>query len=416
MPMPSIAAWTRRAHVRVEGRHRLRRPVDHRDVEAAAHHRLGHLDADVAAADDDRACAARPPSSSSSRAPSSSVCTPWTPSASTPGTSGAPGLGAGRDHEVVEAEPVRRALRRGRGPRPRGGRGRAPSTSVPHPQVDAVGRGALPACGRPGRRPSRRRRRPSTGCRRPSTTRAGRARTRPPRGRRRAAAWPATPPTSRPRRRRSPRAVRSCREATCCAARRRRSGRRLPVPRRGRGERAQAEPLEDRPAVRRTRRPAGSGSRARRPRRPGARRAPCRCRGRGTPPACCRPTATAKSVPSWKFARAAQVTVPSSATASHIEVPARVGRDRRPRSRGACQLGVVLAPHGPVQVVDPLPVRGRAVGVLPQPPDGDASGSAAPASRSRTSSTSPMTSASSSSGSKPAARNRSGRSAGRSYP
>jgi hypothetical protein len=42
------------AHVRVEGRHRLRRPGQHGDGQATVDHRLGHLDADVPTADHHR--------------------------------------------------------------------------------------------------------------------------------------------------------------------------------------------------------------------------------------------------------------------------------------------------------------------------------------------------------------------------
>ena len=117
------------------------------------------------------------------------------------------GPGAGREDQVVEAEPVRRCAPRGRGPPPRAGPGRRR-----WPRTAAGGRsrwpGAASASWRPARRRRGPRRRPSRGSRRPSTTCACRARARRSRGCRRPAS-PATPPTSRPRPHRPPPRARS---------------------------------------------------------------------------------------------------------------------------------------------------------------------------------------------------------------
>ena len=80
--------------------------------------RLGHLEPDVAATDDDHVAGTSTRRSSSSRAaPSSRVCTPRTNGRSMPGRSGPSGPGAGGDQQLVEAE--RRTTGRGRGRRPR---------------------------------------------------------------------------------------------------------------------------------------------------------------------------------------------------------------------------------------------------------------------------------------------------------
>ena len=127
------------------------------------------------------------------------------------------------------------------------------------------------------------------------------------------------------------------------------------------GQRAQAEPLEDRPAVRRRvdlqEAEAALGGLVRPPRHQG----PVDARGRGTASRVLPPHSDAKSVPAWKLARAAQTTVPSSATASHIEVPC--GSAAMRSGDGPVHVGGVLVPDRPAEVVDALPVGGRALGV-----------------------------------------------------
>ena len=171
-------------------------------VRAPPHERLGHLQADVAAADDhDRRGTRDVRARSSSALASSSVCTPRTWSTSMPGQVGAGGAGAGGDVELVEAEvegalvlvvahlhrpPVRVDA----------------DHLVVEAHVDAVLLAELlRACGPPGRRATPPRRRPGTGSRRPSSwsTRPSRG----PRSRGRAAgvgpAWrPPCPPASPP--------------------------------------------------------------------------------------------------------------------------------------------------------------------------------------------------------------------------
>ena len=158
------------AHVRVERGHRLAAPVDDRHLVAAVDERLGHLHADVARADDHGPCGpASRASVSISAWPSSRVCTPCTPGASTPGRSGR----IGRAPVAIDELVVRRP---GLGPGIEVTRAYPPSGDVDlgdlgaHPQID-VARPVL--LGRAGDQlvPVRRRRRPpSTGCRTPSRT------------------------------------------------------------------------------------------------------------------------------------------------------------------------------------------------------------------------------------------------------
>ena len=87
-------------HVLVERRHHLAGALDQRHPQAALHERLGHLEADVAAADDDRALAARP----GPRAKRSAASIVRAGSAALGARDRRrDGLGAGGEHELVEA-------------------------------------------------------------------------------------------------------------------------------------------------------------------------------------------------------------------------------------------------------------------------------------------------------------------------
>ncbi len=99
MPMSSAASLHARGHVGVEREHDLRRAVDHRDVHPARDERLGHLEADVAGADDDRARAA----ALERRAqPLAGVDRPRRLDRLGAGDRRGLRLGAGRDDELVE--------------------------------------------------------------------------------------------------------------------------------------------------------------------------------------------------------------------------------------------------------------------------------------------------------------------------
>ena len=88
-------------HVLVEGGHHLAGALDERHAQAALHERLGHLEPDVAAADDDRALAAAARSAARKRSAASMVRA----GSARVGARhvGRDGLGAGGEHELVEA-------------------------------------------------------------------------------------------------------------------------------------------------------------------------------------------------------------------------------------------------------------------------------------------------------------------------
>ena len=171
MPIPSIASCTCRpmsgSSVAIGSADRVTTVT----VEAAVDHRLGHLDADVAAADDDRPARVALASAVEERLAVVEGLHAEHPVGVDAGDLRPARARAGREHQVVEAESVRPAR-----------------TVVAHlhlapvqvdgrpPRCASAGRcrwpGAAPECGRPAGRRRRRRRRPSRGCRRRSTTRA----------------------------------------------------------------------------------------------------------------------------------------------------------------------------------------------------------------------------------------------------
>ena len=204
MPSRRMALPTSGAHVGVEGAPSPRSlPLDHGDLGAPAEERLGHLQADVAAADDDDvgAAGARRPGRAGARRRRGSArrarghrrC---------PGRSGRTGRAPVAEHELVEAEPEGAARGRGRAPRPCRRRGRWPMASWPDAHVDALLVAEL--LGRAGHQvveARRRRRRPGTGCRRRSSWSSCPC-SRATISRSGLAPRPVTPPPSRPRPRR----------------------------------------------------------------------------------------------------------------------------------------------------------------------------------------------------------------------
>ncbi len=144
--------------------------LDQRDVEAALHERLGHLEPDVAAAHhhDRVPVAVADLGLEAGRVVERLDAVDHR--SSIPGQVGPHGPGARGDVQRVEPD-AHRALARARPtPRPRGRRGRWPAPRGPGARRCRAGRGTSRGCGRRGRRGRRPTRRPGTGSRRPSSS------------------------------------------------------------------------------------------------------------------------------------------------------------------------------------------------------------------------------------------------------
>ena len=162
--------------------HELVAALDERDLRAPAHEGLGHLQADVAAADHDHGLGtcARAGVVEQRLGVVERLHARGRGRAVDAGQVGAGRAGAGGDVELVEVERERAAGAAWSRTSTRARRQVDAQHLVVEPDVDAVLLAELlRACGRRGRRARRRRRRRGTGCRRPSSSS-----TRPSRGRR----------------------------------------------------------------------------------------------------------------------------------------------------------------------------------------------------------------------------------------